>query len=83
MSGQCLAQQQPDGLVSTCYPLLEPMVVDLLEQRLWQSQADRLLGYRFVFHITDIIDINCGDSIIVTDISDVVNGDMPYSGYSP
>jgi hypothetical protein len=73
MSLQRLAQQHADDFVPGPYPPIKAVVIDFPKETLGQSKTDRLLGHRFCFHITDIIDINCGGGIIIADISDVVN----------
>ena len=74
MRAQSIAEQRADHLVPRPDPHLEPVIVEFAKQAFGQSQADGLLGHRFCFHITDIIDIICGVGIILADITDVVNG---------
>ena len=75
MSAQPLTNQHADHFVARADPHLETVIVDLSKQAFGQSKAEGLLGHRFVFHITDIIDVTCGDGIIIADITDTVNGD--------
>ena len=74
MSLQTFTDQHADHLVPGPDPHLETVIVDLPKQALGQSKAEGLFSYRLVFHVTDIIDINCCGDIIVADITDTVNG---------
>jgi hypothetical protein len=80
MSVQRLPDQPPDCLGARPDVSREPKGVDVFQQRLRQPQAERLLGYGFCFHVTDItsvIDVRFGNSVSISDITDAVNGTAP------